>query len=157
MLNRSTKPMKRTPMQQKTPLKRSCGFKRGGAELARTLIEAKPAKVAKPAKRMRSKKKQATAAERRYMAQVQALGCMLCRHLGLGETKAIVHHQRTGQGAMRASHYRTVGLCPSHHQHSGYGVHDMGRPQFAAMYGVSEVELVGRVRTILAAFLPATE
>ncbi|MFC4340959.1 Ref family recombination enhancement nuclease [Cupriavidus numazuensis] len=135
-------------------MKRTCGFKQGGAQLARTAAEAKPTKAPK---RMRAKRKQATAAERRYMGHVQALGCMLCQHLGLGKTAAIVHHQRTGQGAMRASHYRTVGLCPAHHQHSGYGVHDMGRPQFAAMYGVSEVELVERVRTILVAHLPANE
>ncbi len=77
------------------------------------------------------------------MGRVQALDCIVCSEcLGIEGTPAIVHHLRTGQGAMRASHYHTMPLCPRHHQHSGVGVHDMGRPQFASMYGKSEVELL---------------
>jgi predicted GNAT family acetyltransferase len=92
----------------------------------------------------------ANAAEKRYMGAVAELGCAVCRHLGYGITPAIVHHQRTGTGKMRASHYRTVPLCPHHHQGSGEGVHDMGREQFAEMHGISEVELVEQTRAILA-------
>ena len=55
---------------------------------------------------------------------------------------------------MRASHYRTAPLCPAHHQYSGFGVHDMGRPQFEAMYGFSEVDLVEETRELLAAHIP---
>ncbi len=102
-------------------------------------------------------KRAATAAERRYMGRVAALGCAVCRRLGLGETPAIVHHQRTGQGRIRASHYRTAPLCPTHHQHSGVGLHDMGRDEFAAMYGVSEVELVEETRALLQRHLPEGE
>lgn len=99
----------------------------------------------------------ATAAERRYMGKVAELGCAVCRRLGLietGEVHALVHHQRTGVGKMRASHYQTAPLCPFHHQGSGRGVHDMGRPQFAELYGFSELELVDETRRLLKAFLP---
>jgi hypothetical protein len=58
---------------------------------------------------------------------------------------------------MRASHYRTAPLCPPHHQHSGIGVHDMGRAEFEQMYGFSEVELVEETRALLAKHLPIEE
>jgi hypothetical protein len=57
-------------------------------------------------------------------------------------------------GKMRASHYRTAPLCPKHHQDSGYGVHDIGREEFATLYGVSEVELVEQTRAALAHLIP---
>ena len=91
-----------------------------------------------------------TAAEREHMGRVAALCCVLCRHLGLADdSPAIVHHLRTGQGRMRASHYDTLPLCPPHHQHSGFGVHDMGREQFARLYGISEIELLALTRRLL--------
>lgn len=106
---------------------------------------------------LRRKGNHSTAAEKRYLGHVAELGCAVCRRLGYGPTPAIVHHQRTGQGWGRASHYRTVPLCPAHHQHSGYGVHDMGRDEFAAMYGFSEVDLVDETRWLLAKYLPEGE
>lgn len=85
----------------------------------------------------------ANAAEKRHMGRVAARCCSLCRFKGIAEdTPAIVHHLRTGQGKMRASHYDTMALCPTHHQFSGIGVHDMGRDEFETMYGISEVELL---------------
>jgi hypothetical protein len=103
---------------------------------------------------LRRRGNQSTAAEKRYLGHVAALGCIVCQMFGKGPTPAIVHHQRTGQGWGRASHYRTIPLCPYHHQHSGAGVHDMGREQFEAMYGMSEVELVDSVRATLAKYIP---
>jgi hypothetical protein len=102
-------------------------------------------------KRMRSSSgSKSTADERAYMGRVAALGCIVCSEcLGYPDTPAIVHHIRTGQGKMRASHYDTMPLCPIHHQDSGYGVHDMGRQQFADMYGRSELELLAIVKTKL--------
>lgn len=102
---------------------------------------------------LRSKPKRHTKAESEYLGAVAALGCAVCRHLGYGETPAIVHHQRTGMGKMRADHFHTVPLCPPHHQFSGYGLHDMGRGEFAALYGISEVELVEQTRAALAHLL----
>lgn len=81
--------------------------------------------------------------------RVASLGCVLCRKLGLGETPAIVHHIRTGQGWMRASHQHTIPLCPRHHQHSGIGLHDMGRDEFEAMYGISELGLLELTNQLL--------
>ena len=92
----------------------------------------------------------ATAAEKRYMGRVAALGCIVCSEcLGIEGTPAIVHHLRTGQGGMRASHYDTLPLCPHHHQFSGAGLHDMGREQFAALYGKSEIELLAIIKSKL--------
>lgn len=60
--------------------------------------------------------RRATDAERRHMARVAALGCVLCRVQGRGPTPAQVHHIRAGQGAaQRASHWLTVPLCPDCH------------------------------------------
>lgn len=145
MLTRSTKPMQRgAPLQRRTPLKSSWLKQTAGL-------------IPSPFKKKRSRKRAPTAAERAYMGHVAALGCAVCRRLGHGATPAIVHHQRTGQGKMRASHYRTAPLCPRHHQDSGVGVHDMGRPQFAEMYGFSEVELIEETRALLVAYLPVSE
>lgn len=94
--------------------------------------------------------KAATAAERQYMGRVAALCCILCRHLGIADdTPAIVHHLRTGQGRKRASHADTMPLCPFHHQSSGQGVHDMGRDEFEALYGISELELLAKTKQLL--------
>ena len=106
---------------------------------------------------IKARPKSNSAAERAYLGAVAALGCVVCRRLGYGETPAIVHHQRTGQGKMRASHYFTAPLCPHHHQGSGEGVHDTGREQFAEKYGFSEVDLVNETRAALAHLLPKGE
>lgn len=51
-----------------------------------------------------------------YKARVAALGCILCRRLGYGETPAILHHPRMGQGGgERASDWLVIPLCPEHH------------------------------------------
>lgn len=106
---------------------------------------------------IKAKPKRHTSAESAYLGAVAELGCAVCRRKGNGPTPAIVHHQRTGMGAMRASHFRTAPLCPPHHQSSGYGVHDMGREQFAKLYGFTEVELVEETRALLAHLIPAGE
>lgn len=109
--------------------------------------QAKGAEMKRSTIKIKRSKRAANAAERAYMGRVQALGCIVCSEcLGIPDTPAIVHHLRTGQGAMRASHYDTMPLCPRHHQHSGEGVHDMGRAEFAERYGKSEVELLEIVK-----------
>lgn len=101
---------------------------------------------------MKSKPKPKTKAEYVYLGAVAGLGCSLCKFLGLGESPCEVHHQRTGTGFGRASHYRTTGLCPEHHR-GKTGVHGQGREEFAAMYGISEVELIEKTRAELAHLL----
>jgi hypothetical protein len=114
--------------------------------------DAKPTKLApaspaetKPRAQLRTRAKTTPKAERDHMGRVAELGCVLCSHLRLGATPAIVHHLRTGQGKMRATNWLTLPLCPTHHQHSGYGVHDMGRRQFFEMYSISEIGLLQSV------------
>jgi hypothetical protein len=103
----------------------------------------------KPRSKLTSRPRSVTKCERDHMGRVAELGCILCRHLRLGATPAIVHHLRTGQGKMRAPNWLTLPLCPAHHQHSGYGVHDMGRRQFYERYGISEVGLLEHTLELL--------
>ncbi len=87
-------------------------------------------------------KRAPTAAERKHMGRVAALGCILCDHLGLGATPAQVHHVREGQGmSQRASNFLTVPLCPEHHQGST-GLHGLGTNAFERTYGLSELDLL---------------
>lgn len=90
-------------------------------------------------------KRAPTAAEKRHMGRVAALGCILCDHLGLGATPAQVHHIREGQGmGQRASNYLTVGLCLEHHTGKS-GLHGLGTNAFERTYGLSELDLLAMV------------
>lgn len=102
-------------------------------------------------------KKAMTAAESRFVDAAVRAGCRLCLYLGLGETPALWHHKRTGTGKMRAAHTHGCALCQNHHVSSGVGVHDMGRSQFAEMYGISEVGLINQTRVEFSHLLPASE
>lgn len=63
-----------------------------------------------------------TKAEQSHMDKVARLGCCVCRNLGDGPTPAELHHIREGQGgAMRASNYEVIPLCPWHHRLGGHG------------------------------------
>lgn len=139
------------------PMKRS-GFKtKPGAKwlsrsrpLARQSAKAIAKGSGKAFSTLKSSRPYVSASDQRYMARVRGLGCICCLACyGIADTPAIVHHLRTGQGKMKAAHTNTIPLCPTHHQHSGVGVHDMGRPQFAALHGKSEVELLHLVQAQL--------
>lgn len=80
------------------------------------------------------------------MGKVAALGCVICRRLGLGPQPAEVHHRRTGTGAgKRANHRDTAPLCPGHHR-GQLGLHGLGRTAFEALYGVTEHELIEQTK-----------
>lgn len=82
-----------------------------------------------------------TRAEAAYLGRITDAGCCLCRHLGLGETPAAVHHPRRGTGAgRRAPHLKAIPLCYQHHQGS-IGVHGLGVKRFEREYGITEEEL----------------
>jgi hypothetical protein len=100
----------------------------------------------KAARGMKTKRPAATADEKRHMAAVAALGCILCQHLEFGPTPAEVHHVRERHGWGRSGHFATIPLCPVHHRGQPFGVHDMGREEFTARYGISEMDLLGVVR-----------
>jgi len=83
-----------------------------------------------------------TKSEKEHMNRVAELGCVLCHHLGYGETPAEVHHLRHGQGmAQRASNFLTVGLCPEHHRGNS-GLHGLGEKGFYTRYRLSELDLL---------------
>jgi hypothetical protein len=45
----------------------------------------------------------------KWKSRVAALGCILCRHLDLGQTPATLHHLRDGQGlSQRASDFLCI-------------------------------------------------
>jgi len=90
-----------------------------------------------------------SAAGKRHMGRVAALGCIICRRLGWGETPAQVHHIRTGQGAaQRAGDGLVLPLCPEHHQ-GATGLHGLGNRAFEARYKVTELELLDEVILLL--------
>ena len=93
-------------------------------------------------------KKNATVAERKHMADVASLGCILCRKLGYMDTPCQIHHIRSGQGWGRSSHYETIGLCESHHT-GNKGVHGLGTKGFVRHYGFTERELLEDVYRLL--------
>lgn len=83
-----------------------------------------------------------TAAEKRHLDRVARSGCDLCRHLGLGETPAEIHHPRFSEGmSQRASHFLAIGLCPEHHRGES-GIHGLGVREFERRYKVSEPVLL---------------
>ena len=88
----------------------------------------------------------ATKAERDHMGAVAALGCVVCRNLGFGETPAEVHHIGNGTLGKKASNYETIPLCDAHHRNGGHGVAvHAGRKTFEARYG-TERELLEQTR-----------
>ena len=82
------------------------------------------------------------------MGRVAALGCIVCRRAGFGQTPAEVHHIRTGTGWGRSSHFRTLPLC-FHHHRGADGIHTIGTKAWVRRYGSEEslllevVELLG--------------
>ena len=76
------------------------------------------------------------------MARVARVPCVLCRHLGLGESPAIVHHMKCGTGASdRASDFLTIALCPEHHVGKS-GVHTLKEKGLRLRYNLSEIDLL---------------
>ena len=91
-----------------------------------------------------------TQAERAHLAKVAELGCILCRTLGLGETKAERHHLREGQGVgQKASHFLTVPLCQEHHR-GKIGFHGLGQRAFYQRYKLDELDLLALTLEALA-------
>ncbi len=77
-----------------------------------------------------------------WKSKVAALGCILCRHLGLGETPACLHHVREGQGlSQRASDWLVIPLCKEHHQGDS-GWHGLGPGGFYQRYKLDELDLL---------------
>lgn len=94
-------------------------------------------------------KRSSTAAEKRHMQKVAEMGCIVCSHVyGYNDTPAQVHHVRVNHGWGRSSHFMTIPLCAEHHT-GKTGVHSMGRDEFEAMHGFSELRLLEIVQNKL--------
>lgn len=87
-------------------------------------------------------KRTASAADKRHLSAVAALDCELCRFHGFEGTPAEVHHVRVNHGWGRSGHNNVTPLCPIHHRDHQQGVHGMGRDEFTALHGISELELL---------------
>ena len=92
-----------------------------------------------------------TVAEREHLAAVAALGCLICA------MPAEVHHIRHQVGAgRRASHFKTIPLCPTHHRLGNHGVAiHAGKKTWEAKFG-TELELLEKVKGLLGGCQTAT-
>jgi hypothetical protein len=72
------------------------------------------------------------------MGRVQAIGCLICQQLDLGQSPAEVHH--IGDTAAR-NDYLTIPLCPEHHR-GATGFHGAGQRAFERMYRTNELQLL---------------
>jgi hypothetical protein len=91
-----------------------------------------------------------SAAGKRHMAKVAKVPCVLCTHMGLGESPAIVHHMKLGTGASdRASDVLTIALCPPHHT-GPEGVHTLKEKGLRLRYNLSEIDLLAMTLEALA-------
>ena len=80
---------------------------------------------------------------KQYKSKVAGLGCILCRYLDLGETPAILHHVREGQGmSQRSSDFLIIPLCPFHHVDPKMGIHGS---EFYMRFRLDELDLLAMV------------
>jgi hypothetical protein len=84
--------------------------------------------------------------ERKYLSAVANLGCILCRHLALGESLAEIHHVRRFGG--KRSLAPVIPLCREHHR-GDTGVHGLGAKGFEKRYGITQERLREEVESLL--------
>jgi hypothetical protein len=77
-----------------------------------------------------------TAAVRRHIAKVVALGCIVCKREGYGYSPAECHHIRHSG---KRDNKRIIPICPRHHRTGGHGfaVH-AGLATWQQKYGTEE-------------------
>jgi hypothetical protein len=89
-------------------------------------------------------------AGKRHMHRVAQVPCVLCKHMGLGDTPAQVHHLKFGTGASdRAHDCLTIALCPEHHTGKS-GVHALKEHGLYLRYKLSELDLLAMTLEALA-------
>jgi hypothetical protein len=86
-----------------------------------------------------------TKAEKEHYDKVARLGCILCRHLELGETPCEIHHIRR---AGKRNTAPVIGLCPEHHR-GDTGIHGLGRKAFEKKYELTEEDLLEKTQELL--------
>lgn len=88
--------------------------------------------------------------EKRHVGKVVALGCILSLLKGYPDTPAECHHPRTGAGAGRkSSHYDVIPLSPYYHRLGNEALHVMGRKAWERHHGVTELELLAKVKEMI--------
>lgn len=88
-----------------------------------------------------------SAAARRHMGRVAALGCIACRRLCLGESPSQVHHIR--EGRLARNDWITIPLCLEHHVGTTASVH-MAKPKLMRQLGIeSEFDLLAETLELL--------
>lgn len=99
--------------------------------------------LARAAPMKRTRRRAPSAAERRHLERVAAMGCLVC------DMPSTVHHV-TSDGAQRLtrSHERIVPLCPKHHMIQ-FGpresVEALGHAGFTATYGIDLLAVADRL------------
>lgn len=96
-----------------------------------------------------------SAAGKRHMARVAALGCVVCRNEGLGVTPASAHHINCATMGRKADDFETIPLCPVHHQDGdgterfkGHIAAHKGLESFEARYGTEQEFLEQTLRDL---------
>ena len=89
--------------------------------------------------------------ERRHMGRVAALGCILCRRLGIVDTPAEVHHIKAETGGCdQQSDFLTLPLCPRHHRvEYPTSVHFLKKRGIQMRYKCDEWDLLADVLKLL--------
>jgi hypothetical protein len=77
-----------------------------------------------------------------HLDRVSDLGCILCRHLGLGVSPAEIHHVESIKDGL--SDFAVVPLCQEHHR-GPTGVHGLRRRGFEATYKLTDIDLLAMV------------
>ena len=88
--------------------------------------------------------------EKKYLAKVADLGCIICYRQDNAGTPAEIHHVRgigLGMG-VRSGHYDAIPLCHEHHR-GNTGYHGMGRKAFERKYQITEIDLLIQVKGLL--------
>jgi len=83
---------------------------------------------------------------RAHMGRVAELGCILCQHIGLGNSPAEVHHLFDGS---ERSDWLIAPLCPEHHR-GPTGFHGLGERAFNTRYKLTETTLLAMTLEALA-------
>ena len=85
--------------------------------------------------------------EKYHYARVARLGCILCRHLGYGESECEIHHIRRFGG--KRANAPVIGLCVEHHR-GNTGVHGLGAKGFEKHYQIGQEDLLEMTEKLLA-------
>lgn len=95
-------------------------------------------------------KRQHTKAEDEHLDRVVSLGCALCRHKGIPDVPAEVHHIRTGVGAgRRSSHFDAIPLAPHYHRIGPEALHVVGRKAWERLHSITEMQLLTMTKDLL--------